>query len=297
MRTALALLACIATACAGSSVDDSAPSCPHQADSWIGGLRSHLLQVDQDGIFDYEPVQDHIARVQGSWDERSGAFSWKLRYAAGHYLVSEAVTGSASFAAGGDLQLERGTLQRDVLGATSASYVWESWQGCAFQRESESEAEGLLTQVSTVGELLDDERLVQVSASPSSPWTVTTERYADLSAHESHTSSDGESWYEADEPGDGTRQVEFWLRDGDGLGYEEGGYLRSFEGTRAYDFRRYPEDGSWDVLHKRWVLRYDGSGHGSVVGEKDGETLTCKYIWDSAGVGSYLCDDGQSGPY
>jgi hypothetical protein len=178
------------------------------------------------------------------------------------------------------------------LGDQSQIDLHEQRSGCAVEREARSGGELVYSEL----EILDGRTVQGFITSSASDFDVSATWRDDNSASLDYAGHDGESWYEMEEPGDGTLQATYHLVYSGGT--EDGGYERAFDGAREYQFDRYPDEGDWAVLHIWWLLNYDGSGEGEVLGVgHDGSTLTCWYSWDSDGVGSYSCDDGTSGPY
>lgn len=268
------------------------PSCPHSVHRWFGEVTRHLHQAEGGGAFEVVPGEPWIASSRGVWDRHGCSFVAHTLYVEGYFLVGSRTWGAGRLEADGDYQLSWGREIEDALGNLEQARVVESRQGCRISSQVALEGE----QVTTVAEIVDESTVQGLITGTRSEFDVTATWRADFSAALSYAGHDGESWYEVEEPGDGTRSATFHLAyDG---GREDGGYERSLDGTREYLFDRFPEGGEWSVMHIWWLLHYDGSGQGEVVGEAlDGTTLTCWYEWDSEGVGSYLCDDGTSGPY
>jgi len=265
------------------------PACPHGVDGWFGDASRHLAQG---GTFHDTPDEPWIASIQGVQAGHGSSFAVTTRYVDGYFLVQQDLIGGGQRWADGDYDLSWGSAVRDVLGVVEQATVSESRRGCRMSRRVE--ANGAI--VSTEAQTLDDHTVTGVLTNSASDFDVTATWRSDHSAELAYAGYDGESWYDVDEPGDGTRDATFHLAyDG---GTEDGGYQRGLDGAREYGFDRFPDSGEWQVMHIWWLLNYDSSGQGEVVGEgSDGSSLTCWYAWDAAGVGSYSCDDGTSGPY
>jgi hypothetical protein len=268
------------------------PACAHSVDGWYGGLGRHLQRADVEGRFQYEADEAWIGSYAGRWDRHGGSFSSSTRYAEGYFLVAAEAAGLARMDPDGDYELRWDQRIVDVLGVEQRAGVRERRQGCAVEQVFERAG----ATVTTTAWIVDDDTVQGSVTSTDSDFDVTATWHADHSAELSYAGHDGESWYEVLEPGDGTREASYHLAYSGGT--EDGGYLRAFDGAREYRFDRFPDEGEWAVLHYWWLLNYDGSGEGEVVGEGyDGTILTCWYEWDAQGVGSYTCDDGTSGPY
>jgi hypothetical protein len=268
------------------------PACPHSVDAWYGTLLPQLQRAGGGGAFAYGADEPWVSGYDGHWRGPSGTFVLDTDYAQGYFLEGARAVGVARLEPDGDYLLRWDQRILDRLGVERRAGGVERRQGCAVERVLRSE-EGTVT---TTAEILDADTVRGGVEATGSAFHVTATWRSDHSVEEAYEGHDGESWYEVLEPGDGTRQATFHLRQADST--EDGGYVRDLAGDREYDFDRVPNEGEWTVLHIHWLLRYDGSGEGEVVGERgDGSTLTCWYSWDSEGGGSYTCDDGTSGPY
>ncbi len=290
MMTPVLLLA-LMLACVGP-VPPVEPACPHSVDGWFGGAVGRLVLAGQGGAFASAAAEPWIESREGGWSHLGDGFVASTRYAEGYFLVREEACGGGELHANGDYDLAWGLRTVDALGQEEGARVEQSRRGCRVQGSAFAGAD----RVSTVSEIVDESTVRGLITSTASDFDVTATWRADHSAELIYDGHDGESWYEVEEPGDGTRQASFHLSyDG---GTEDGGYERSFDGAREYRFDRFPDSGEWSVMHIWWLLFYDGSGQGEVVGQAlDGSSLTCWYEWDADGVGSYSCDDGTSGPY
>ncbi len=268
------------------------PACPYDIDGWFGDAMRHLARAGGAGSYAYDRDEPWIDASSGVWDRHGGVFWNTTRYAEGYFLRSSTAVGGGELKASGDYAIRWEREVEDVLGVVEHSEVVEARCGCDLIRVETAGGDSVTTHAT-----ISDARTVQgLVTSTASEFDVTATWRDDHSAELDYAGHDGESWYAVLEPGDGTRQASFHLLyDG---GSEDGGYVRSLDGTREYSFDRLPDGGEWEVMHIWWLLHYDGSGEGEVVGEAaDGSTLTCWYEWDAHGVGSYECDDGTSGPY
>ncbi len=272
------------------------PACLFEVDGWFDSPARHVVYAGAGGDFGYATPAVVVGGVSGSWDELLGGWEAVTEYVDGYFLVSEQAGGDGSIEPDGDFGFVWSWERLDVLGEVTGAEVDEERCGCELTRRTEPWGEGSRGFVYTVATIQDADTVWVASTSEASEFDVTALHRSDASVLSSYEGLDGESWYEVTEPGDGTRSASFHLRyDG---GTEDGGYVRDLAGTRAYTFDRHPEEGDWLVLHLWWLLHYDGSGQGEVVGEGvDGTELTCWYEWDAQGEGSYSCDDGTSGPY
>ncbi len=282
----LLLLAC------GSDPEPVEPACAHSVDAWFGGPSRHLSQARADGLIDLQADEAWVHRVEGHRDRHGSSFVIDVGYVQDYFLQTTVQTGNGWLAPSGDYALTWTETTVDALGELARGSVDERRTGCAVERVAHSEG----ARVTTLAWIVDDDTVTGTITSTASAFDVTATWRSDHSASQSYAGHDGESWYEVEEPGDGTREASFHLAYD---GYtEDGGYVRTIGGDREYDFDRVHDSGEWVVMHIWWLLRYDGSGEGEVVGEaEDGSSLTCWYEWDADGVGSYSCDDGTSGPY
>jgi hypothetical protein len=289
----MSLLLSLLLACGpGPVTDHVAPACAHDVDGWYGGLARHLGQRERGGGFDYPAPEAWVGGYLGRWERHGGSFVALTRFERDYYLQTETQIGSGWFGPDGDYSLSWAQWSLDALGVVQQSAVREQRQGCVIEQRARS---GDAT-VTTEAEILDADTVAGTVLSTASDFDIAATWRSDFSAELSYAGHDGESWYEMVKPGDGTLEASYHLAyDG---GVEDGAYTRDFDGAREYRFDRTPDEGDWEVLHIWWLLRYDGSGEGEVIGEGvDGSTLTCWYEWDAEGVGSYTCDDGSSGPY
>jgi hypothetical protein len=268
------------------------PACPHAVDAWYGGTVRHLLQAHADGVVDHPVSEPWVNGVVGRWERHGGSFALHTRYEQAYFLHNELRIGAGWLAENGDYDLSWTWWTQDSLQAVARGEAWERREGCGLERRVRSE-DGLVT---THAAILDDDTVEGIVTSTTSAFDVSATWRSDHSASLDYAGHDGESWYQVEEPGDGTREARFHLIYSGG--FEDGGYVRALDGAREYRFDRFPDEGEWVVMHIWWLLRYDGSGEGEVVGEDgEGGSLTCWYEWDAQGVGSYACDDGSSGPY
>jgi hypothetical protein len=268
------------------------PSCPHSVDAWYGGVARELLLARADGVIDHPSAEPWVNGVVGRWERHGGSFALHTRYTLDYFMHSEARFGGGWLAPCGDYEFSWSWWTQDVLQVVERGEAWEQRRGCDIEREVRS-SDAL---VRTLATIVDEDTVWGAVTNTASPYDVTATWRSDHSASLSYAGHDGQSWYEVEEPGDGTREARFHLvYDG---GHEDGGYVRTLDGAREYEFDRYPDEGEWVVMHLWWLIRYDGSGEGEVVGEDaEGNTLTCWYEWDAGSVGSYSCDDGTGGPY
>ena len=269
------------------------PACGHSVDGWYGGLSRHVQGLGQAGSgFGYDAPEAWIGSYQGRWDRHGGSFELTTTYVDGYFLEREQLVGVGWIEPDGDYELRWSQQIIDVLGVEQHAGAVERREGCGVEQVFERGG----AVVTTAAEIVDDDTVHGSVTSTGSAYDVTATWRSDHSTELSYAGHDGESWYEVLEPGDGSREASYHLAYSGGT--EDGGYLRDLGGARQYVFDRFPDEGEWAVLHYLWLLRYDGSGEGEVVGEAhDGSTLTCWYEWDAEGVGSYECDDGTSGPY
>lgn len=86
-------------------VDEAKRTCDADFLDWGGGLTHHVLQGRGDGLFDYEPENPLIERIEGQYDLESGDFHWTATHAEGGFRLEEEAEGYGTLWRDGDLEV------------------------------------------------------------------------------------------------------------------------------------------------------------------------------------------------
>ena len=311
-RSPYALLSALALGCgSGGSYFDEELSCAYDPHEWWDNAYHTLLQADDEGVFDFDPPGDAIARREGAYDFGNGDFGYVNTYAGSHPYLTVEGSGYGTIYASGDLDLVTKNVYQDVLGETWAEQVRTERVGCTgTTRVSELDVDAPAD--AEPDEFADSyTRTLTIASDEQVTWHMEREEEYGLYVYDASATPEIALQSSEDYADGGYVAETTWGYDGTGsstwtqLGAAFGDDY-DFAGTDTMYF-----DGStlrdYDILtggtttveaEVELLYLYDGSATGTYTVHQDGQTITCDVeitaggescTMECPGYGSYDC--------
>lgn len=251
--------------CASGWIDQE-PACDANPYEWADDLLTHILNGDEEGGFDYDPVDTPRAGISGSYDVSSGDFAWDVSYVQESYLVSQAVVGDGTVYHNGDLDLEAVITTTDVLdnvGITSSRFIRE---GCGSSSWSWGEDQTADDAIEITGVYKAE---VYVWTAADDTWSYDGSLTSDLTETSHYLALD-----------DSFEQTN--------VSFPDGTATQDIVGDESCS-DGYGCDGHWDfAIDGSYTFSYD-----LLDGQDVYCTVTGEYDYAGDGTGHYDCDDYQ----
>jgi hypothetical protein len=290
MRTFL-LLPLVTVGCFGPQfVLDDPLYCPQPVVEIGGGLTAHLaLGGLAGGVFDYDPPGRVTEEVVGSYDLRSGDFSWTEIDAPASWRADVEVEGYGYAATNGDLDVEYTRTVTDVLGNTFRTRVREERDGCSVRRKVTDPDDSSDLGAHTTGIFgggvftwrtvvpIDAEHGVEIDG-------VTQPDRTYVSSAEYREGISEYSWTEAGDPDEGYTRRDYRRVDQDDQSrtWTTEGYWEEFlDGKTHYAYAQRTGSTRYD-----WDYTVDYAGNGSGTVDTGSGTCTLEF---TAGACTYDC--------
>lgn len=254
-----------------------------------GDLVGHLSRSEDGGeTFGYDPPPDLVVRAEGTYDLRSGAFTFTEDHAEGYWLAELAYEGVGTAYRDGDLDVRMTVTATDAVGTETVSDVRWLRLGCDVERTVFDEGGEILT--TERGSWGSDgyayTRLYEVEG-------VVAERTGQLAFDGSFTESTGwrveDHEYQETVTREPNGRLVTTFDDKRPEVRTQGTVVRRLTGTEEHEVER-----EQILLTETfsYTLDLDGSGRGTVDVSRRGTTETCEVVIEDFDC-TYTCLDRE----
>ncbi len=263
-------------------------SCQYDPHDWYDNAFYTLLQADDSGAWDFDPIGDSIVGRVGSYGFETGDYESVNSYAEEHPYIEVSAEGYGTIYANGDLDLISKSIYRDVLDDSWAVQTRTERSGCsgsvrtseldldaAVDSQPDEWAETTTWEVEIVADdqvdrhtELDEEYGLYIYDSTSTP---------DVAAEASWDYADGGYVGTRTTLYDGTGQAN-WTQSGaafDSSSDFVGADTYYFDGSVLRDYDAFEAGSSTLAAEVELLYLYDGSATGSYVAYQDGSVIEC----------------------
>lgn len=137
------LIGVLAGCVPGFELDESSLTCADDPYAWGGGLTTHLVNGKKKGMFDYDPEDPQIERVEGSYDLTSGDFAWTATFVSDSWRTTDEVVGFGTVWVDGDLDTESTWISETGDGPVVSYDLRDVRLGCDVNRTIDGGAGGI----------------------------------------------------------------------------------------------------------------------------------------------------------